>query len=431
MNLALIVMIGIIIFCYLVGAPIGYGMIAGGAAYLIMAGVSLTEAAGSIIGGVDANFVILAVPLFIFTSSLLNNSGMTDRIFRFAQLLLGQSEGALAQVNVLATIVFSGMTGSAVADVSGIGVMSVRAMESAGYPKGFACATTATSAIMGPLLPPSIPLVIYGFLSSTSIGALFIAGIVPAVILALAHMGLIGYLARRKHLPRERWVGWLPISVAFLSGIPALLAPVIIIGGIYTGVFTPTESSAISVLYALAVAVVVYRSLTFAQFRRCLAIAVRQMGAVTVLIVGAFIIDYAVTNSQLAAAASKFALSVTHQQIFLLLMVCLLLLVAGLILEVIVLEFVMLPIIVPIMSAAGVNMVYFGVVFTLVTMIALGMPTLGTVNFVLSKLTDTPLTAIVKEMWPFLGLLVAGLVMIVLIPEISLFLPHLLGLSGG
>ncbi len=431
MSLALLVMIAIIVICYLVGAPIGYGMIAGGAAYLILAGVSLTEAAGSIIGGVDANFVILAVPLFIFTSALLNGSGMTDRLFRFAQLLFGRSQGALAQVNVLATIVFSGMTGSAVADVSGIGVMSVKAMESAGYPKGFACATTATSAIMGPLLPPSIPLVIYGFLSSTSIGALFIAGIVPAVVLALAHMGLIGYLARRKHLPREAWAGWLPVTVSFVAGVPALLAPVLIIGGIYTGIFTPTESSAISVLYALLVAVFVYRSLTFAQFRRCLGDAVQQMGAVTSLIVGAFIIDYAVTNSELPATVARLALSITHQPLLLLLIVCLLLLVAGLILEVIVLEFVMLPIIVPIMSAAGVNMVYFGVVFTLVTMIALGMPTLGTVNFVLSKLTDTPLSAIVSEMWPFLALLVAGLVLVVLVPQMSLFLPHLMGLSGG
>ena len=157
----------------------------------------------------------------------------------------------------------------------------------------------------------------------------------------------------------------------------------------------------------------------------------QQMGAVTSLIVGAFIIDYAVTNSELPATVARLALSITHQPLLLLLIVCLLLLVAGLILEVIVLEFVMLPIIVPIMSAAGVNMVYFGVVFTLVTMIALGMPTLGTVNFVLSKLTDTPLSAIVSEMWPFLALLVAGLVLVVLVPQMSLFLPHLMGLSGG
>ncbi|MHB8323726.1 MAG: TRAP transporter large permease [Candidatus Dormibacteria bacterium] len=431
MTVALLVMVAIIIFCYLTGAPLGYGLIAGGCAYLIVAGVSLTQAAGVIVGGVTANFVILAVPLFIFTSSLLNSSGMTDRIFRFAQLLLGRSPGALAQVNVIATIVFSGMTGSAVADVSGIGVMSVRAMEAAGYPKGFACATTTTSAIMGPLLPPSIPLVIYGFLSQTSIGALFLAGIIPAAVLALAHMGLIGYLARRKHLPKEKWLGWFPIAVAFLSGLPALLAPMILIGGIYSGVFTPTESSAISVLYAVVVSVVVYRSLSFAQFRRCLGHAVRQTGAVTGLIVGAFLIDYAVTSSELPATIAQFVLSLTHQPTLLLLLVCAMLLVAGLVLEVIVLEFVMLPIIVPIMHAASVNMVFFGVVFTLVTMIALGMPTLGLLNFILSKLTDTPLTEIIREMWPFLGLLVVGLVVVLLFPQMSLFLPHLAGVGGG
>jgi tripartite ATP-independent transporter DctM subunit len=430
MTAGLLVMVAIVVLCYLVGAPIGYSMIAGGAAFLLFAGISLTEAAGAIIGGVTQNFVVLSVPLFIFTSSLLNSSGLTDRIFRFAELLFGRSRGALAQVNVLATVVFSGMTGSAVADVSGVGVMSVRAMESAGYPKDFACATTITSAIMGPLLPPSIPLVIYGFLSSTSIGALFLAGIIPAILLGLGHMGLIGYLARRKNLPTERWHGWLPVGVSTVVGLPALLAPLILIGGIYSGVFTPTESSAISIFYVLVVAVAVYRSLSFRKFMHCLGFAVRQTGAVTGLIAGAFLLNYAVTVSQVPNSAANLLLGLTHQPLLLILLVTAFLLVAGLMLEVIVLEFVVLPIIVPIMVAVGVNMVYFGVVFTLVTMIALGLPTLGTLNFVLSKITDTPLAGIVRQMWPFLALLVVGLVVVILFPQLSLFLPSLAHLGG-
>ncbi len=430
MSTGLIAMVAIVLFCYLVGAPIGYSMIAGGAAFLLLAGISLTEAAGAIIGGVTQNFVVLSVPLFIFTSSLLNSSGLTDRIFRFAELLFGRSRGALAQVNVLATVVFSGMTGSAVADVSGVGAMSVRAMEAAGYPKDFACATTITSAIMGPLLPPSIPLVIYGFLSSTSIGALFLAGIIPALVLGLGHMGLIGYLARRKNLPTERWHGWLPIGVAFIAGLPALAAPLILIGGIYSGVFTPTESSAMSIFYVLLVAVFIYRSLPFPKFMRCLGFAVRQTGAVTGLIAGAFLMNYAVTASQLPNSAASLLLGITHQPLLLILIVTIFLLILGLILEVIVLEFVVLPIIVPIMTGVGVNMVYFGVIFTLVTMIALGLPTLGVLNFVLSKITDTPLAGIVRQMWPFYALLGAGLVVVILIPQLSLFLPHLAHLGG-
>ena len=430
MTAALLVMAAIVVLCYLVGAPISYGMIAAGCAYLVLSGVSLTEASAAIIGGVTANFVVLSVPLFIFTSALLNGSGMTDRIFRFAQLLLGRSRGSLAQVNVLATVVFSGMTGSAVADVSGIGVMSVRAMEDAGYPKDFACATTITSAIMGPLLPPSIPLIIYGFLSSTSIGALFLAGIIPAAVLGVAHMGLIGYLARRKHLPTEPWLGWLPIGVTFLTGLPALIAPLILIGGIYSGAFTPTESSAMSILYVLVVGTFVYRSLSPREFLRALRFAVRQTGAVTGLIAGAFLLNYAVTASEVPSTISGFVLSLTHQPLLLILLVSAFLLVAGLVLEVIVLEFVMLPIIVPIISSAGVNMVYFGVVFTLVTMIALGLPTLGTLNLVLSKITATPLSGIVRQMWPFLGLLVVGLALVILVPGMSTFLPHLAHLGG-
>ncbi|MHB8620422.1 MAG: TRAP transporter large permease [Chloroflexota bacterium] len=431
MSLAFAALVAIFLICYLAGAPLSYGLIAAGIIYLFLAQVDLSQAATLIAGGIAANFVVLAVPLFIFTSELMNSSGLTDRIFRFAQLLLGQSRGALAQVNIVGTLLFSGMTGSAVADTTGVGVMSVRAMEKAGYPKGFACATTAASAIMGPLLPPSIPLVIYGYLSNTSIGALFLAGLLPALFLAVAHAALVGFLARRKNLPREKWPGLLPIAVAFVAGFPALLTPVILIGGIYTGVFTPTESSAVAVLYALLVALFVYRSLSFRDFLRSLGSAVKQTGAVTGLIAGAFIIDYAVTNEQLPAALTGLVLGATRQPILLLLIINALFLVAGLFLEVIVLQFVMLPIVLPIVNAAHINLVYFGVLITLNMMIGLGMPTLGVINFILSKLTHTPLEEIIREMWPFLGLLVGGLLVLLFFPQVTLFLPRLAGFGGG
>lgn len=427
MSLAFIALIVIFLLCYLVGAPLGYGLMAGGIVYLLLTGIDLSQAPALVGGGIGANFVVLAVPLFIFTSELMNASGLTDRLFRFAQLLLGRSRGALAQVNIGATLIFSGMTGSAIADASGIGVMSVRSMESAGYPKGFACATTSASAIMGPLMPPSIPLVIYGFLSGTSIGALFVAGLVPAVALALAHAGLIGYLARRKNLPREEFPGLLAIAVSFVAGLPAILAPLILVGGIYSGAFTPTESSAVSVLYVLVISFVVYRSMTPRKFLQSLRVAVRQTGAVTVLIAGAFIIDYAVTNEQVPAAATQLVLSVTHQPVLLLVIINVLFLVGDLFLETIVLQFVMLPIVLPIVRAANIDPVYFGVVITLNMMIGLGMPSLGVINFILSKLTKTPLNEIIREMWPFLGLLVGGLILLMVFPQITLFLPHLMG----
>ncbi len=430
MSLAFLALIAIFLLCYLVGAPLGYGLVSAGIVYLFMKGVDLEQAPALITGGIGANFVVLAVPLFIFTSELMNSAGLTDRLFRFAQLLLGRSRGALAQVNIVATLIFSGMTGSAVADTSGIGVMSVRAMESAGYPKGFACATTSTSAIMGPLLPPSIPLVVYGFLSGTSIGALFLAGLVPGLTLAVAHAGLVGYLARRKNLPRENWPGLLPIVVALIAGFPAIMAPVILIGGIYSGIFTPTESAAVAVLYALIVALFVYRSLTPRQFLRSMGVAVRQTGAVAGLIAGAFIIDYAVTNEQVPAAMTQLVLGISHQPLVLLAIINILFLVGDLFLETVVLQFVMLPIVLPIVKAAGIDPVYFGVVITLNMMIGLGLPTLGVLNFILSRLTHTPLEEIIREMWPFLGLLVAGLIVLMLFPQISLFLPHLLGFNG-
>ena len=427
MSAAFVVLILVFLVCYLVGAPLGYGLIAGGILYLLLAGVDLSQAPALIGGGIGANFVVLAVPLFIFTGELMNSSGLTDRLFRFAQLSLGRSRGALAQVNIGATLIFSGMTGSAIADASGIGVMSIRAMESAGYPKGFACATTSASAIMGPLMPPSIPLVIYGFLSSTSIGALFIAGLVPAIALALGHAALVGYLARRKNLPREDFPGLLAIGVSFIAGLPAIVAPLILIGGIYSGVFTPTESSAVAVLYALVVSFFVYRSLPLRKFLRSIGVAVRQTGAVTVLIASAFIVDYAVTNEQIPALVTGFVLSVTRQPLLLIVIINVLFLIGDLFLETVVLQFVMLPIVLPIVRAANIDLVYFGIIITLNMMIGLGLPSLGVINFILSKLTQTPLHEIIHEMWPFLGLLVAGLAVLILFPQITLFLPHLLG----
>lgn len=430
MSGAFIALVLVFLLCYLVGAPLSYGLLSAGVVYLFLKGIDLEQAPALITGGIGSNFVVLAVPLFIFTSELMNSSGLTDRLFRFAQLLLGRSRGALAQVNIAATLIFSGMTGSAIADASGIGVMSVRAMESAGYPKGFACATTSASAIMGPLVPPSIPLVVYGFLSGTSIGALFLAGLVPGIGLAVAHAALVGYLARRKNLPRESWPGLLAIAVAFISGLPAIIAPVILIGGIYSGIFTPTESSAMAVLYALVVALFVYRSLTPRQFLRSMGVAVRQTGAVAGLIAGAFIINYAITNEQVPAAVTQLVLSITRQPILLIIIINILFLIGDLFLETVVLQFVMLPIVLPIVKAAGIDLVYFGVVITLNMMIGLGLPTLGVLNFILSRLTHTPLNEIIDEMWPFLGLLIAGLVALIVFPQLSLFLPHLLGFTG-
>jgi tripartite ATP-independent transporter DctM subunit len=429
--LAELVMLAVLVYTWLVGAPLGYGMIASGVMYLMLSGVNLSEAAGAMAGGITANIVVLAVPLFILTSYVMNSSGMTDRIFRFAQLALGSSRGSLAQVNVVGTLIFSGMTGSAVADTAGIGVMSVRAMEGASYPKGFACGTTITSSIMGPLVPPSIPIVIYGFLSNTSIGALFVAGLVPGVGLAIAHMVQIGWMARHRDFPRDRWRGLLVVFAAFIAGMPAIVAPAILIIGIYTGIFTPSESAAMAVIYTLLVAALVYRSLSWRMFLQCLAGGARQMGAVTTLIAGAFLIDYGVTASQLSVQITSSVLSLSHDGFVLVVLSTVIVLVLGLMFDVIVLEFVVLPIFVPVMVAAHVNMIYFGIVFTFATMIALGMPTLGTLNFVLAKLTATPLRDIIRSMWPFLGLLWGGLAVLILFPQLSLWLPQLLHMSAS
>lgn len=431
MSIAFVVLIVVFALSYLAGAPLGYGLTAAGIAYLLATGSGLGQASEIIAGALSANFELLAVPLFIFAAELMNRSGLTDRIFRFAQLLLGRTSGALAQVNVIATFIFSGMSGSAIADASGIGVMSIRAMERQGYPKGFACATTAASAITGPLMPPSIPLVIYGFLSGASVGMLFAAGILPAILMALGHVALIGYLARRRGFPKERWPGWTTIVVAAVSASPAVIAPAILIGGIYSGVFTPTESSAVAGLYVILVAIIIYRSMSPKALWRALGQASRQAGSVTSLIAGSFLINYAVAREGIAERATTAVLNLTHNAILILLIINVIFIVGHLFLDTVVLQFILLPVTLPIIEAAHIDLVYFGVVITLNMMIGLGLPTLGVVNFLLSKLTATPLRDIIREMWPFLGYLIAGLAVLIFVPSISLAIPHALGYVGS
>lgn len=431
MSTAFVVLIAVFALSYLAGAPLGYGLTAAGICYLLVSGSDLGQAAEIISGSLNSNFELLAVPLFIFAAELMNRSGLTDRIFRFAQLLLGRTPGALAQVNVLGTFIFSGMSGSAIADASGIGVMSVRAMARQGYPRAFACATTATSAITGPLMPPSIPLVIYGFLASTSVGMLFAAGILPAIVMALGHVALIGYLARRRGFRKDLWPGWLNVTVAAVATFPAVIAPAILIGGIYSGVFTPTESSAVACLYVVLVAFLIYRSMSPRTLWEALAHATRQAGSVTSLIAGSFLVNYAVAREGIAAAAAGAVIGLTHNALLILLIVNVLFLIGHLFLDTVVLQFILLPLTLPVVTAAHIDLVYFGVVITLNMMIGLGLPTLGVVNFLLSKLTGTPLKDIIREMWPFLGYLVAGLALLILVPDISLAIPHLLGYHGS
>jgi tripartite ATP-independent transporter DctM subunit len=263
-------------------------MVAASAAYFLMEGIPLDVLAETMVMGFNDKFVLLAVPLFIFTARVMNSGGITSRIFGFAGSIVGHLRGGLAHVNVVASIIFSGMTGSAIADASGLGLMEVKAMDDAGYERPFSCAVTAASATIGPIIPPSIPMVIYAMLSGASVGALFLGGVLPGLLMGAAMMGLIWLKAGRRGYPRGERPTWAGFREAFKKAALPLLTPVILLGGIYSGAFTPTEAAAVAALYALVLLVAVYRRFGAGELYAVVRDVVESTGFLGLIIAGAF-----------------------------------------------------------------------------------------------------------------------------------------------
>lgn len=430
MSLAFAVMLVVFVVAFLIRMPLAHGMIAAGILYVFLAGQDLGNVAQVIMGGYYAKFVLLAVPMFIFSAQIMNHSTVTEHIFGFAHAIVGKLRGGLAQVDVVASVVFSGMSGSAIADASGTGLMVTKAQIDGGYRPSFACAATAASSTIGPIIPPSIPMVIYAYVAGASVGMLFAAGIIPGLLLALALMVVIGVIAKRQNFPRPGWLGFVALLTRFLRALPALLTIVVLLGGIYSGIFTPTEAAAVAALYALLLAFIVYRAMDARSFWTMFTLVLRQTAAVTLIIGGALVISYAVAREGLARSIASSILAITDNRLALLLLITAIFLVLGMFLDTIVLLLVMVPIVMPVMRAAGVDPVHFGVVITLNMMIGLSTPPMGMLLLIMSNLTKTPLSAVIRDIWPFLTMMVAVLLVLVLVPDISLWLPRRLGYSG-
>jgi tripartite ATP-independent transporter DctM subunit len=430
MSVAFALLLIVFVAAFLIRIPLAYGMMAAGIVYLVASGTDLGLFAQVTMNGYYSKFVLLAVPLFIFMAQIMNDSTVTEKIFHFAHAIVGRMPGGLAQVNVVNSVIFSGMSGSAVADASGTGLVEIKAMANGGYPKDFACATTAATSTIGPIIPPSIPMVIYAYLSATSVGMLFAAGMVPGLLLAGLQMVLIFFLARRRGYPREMWPGLGQTVGRFLVAVPALLTPVILLGGIYTGAFTPTEAAAVASMYALILAFIVYRALGARGFYSMFQTTVRQSATVGLIVGGAFIINYAVAVEGIPRAFANAILSVSEDPLVLLILINLLFLVMGMFLDTMVLLLIMIPVVLPIMRLVGIDPVHFGVVIVLNMMIGLSTPPFGVLLFIVSSTTRTALKDVIREIWPFLGIMLVALLVLILFPDIVLWVPRLLGYGG-
>ena len=415
----------------LVGLPVAYAMIGGSILWLFLAGQDLGTAAEQLLNGMMASQLLLAIPLFILAAEFMNAGAIMDRLLRFCNAIVGRYRGGLAQVNVLQSIVFASMSGSALADAAGSGKLMQTLMTRDGkYTPAYAAALTCVSSVLGPVIPPSIPLVLYALVSDTSIGYLFLAGVVPGVLLGVVQMALIAYTAKKRHFPVEEKVPLRELPGVAWRAMPALLMPVILLGCLYSGITTPTEAAAVAALYALLVSAFLYRSVGWKDVYRSLTTSARVTTSIGMLIAGALVFNFVITSENIPKTLSAFMRAHEMSPIAFLLFVNALLLVLGCFLEGTTIILVILPVLLPTATAIGVDPVHFGVMAVVNIMLGLVTPPYGLLLFLMTKVADVPLRDLVREVMPFLYVMIAALMLIAFVPDIVLWLPRLFGYKG-
>jgi C4-dicarboxylate transporter DctM subunit len=413
------------------GLPIGHAMIVSSILYLLLAGLDLGTAAEQLLNGLFNSYVLLAVPLFILAADLMNIGSLTDRLLQFCLVLVGRFRGGLGHVNVVANMIFAGMSGSAIADAVGIGRVIIGMMTRGGkYPVAYAGAITASAAIIGPIIPPSIPMVLYALISDASIGFLFLGGFVPGLMLGIAFMVMNTIIARRRHYPIEPPIPVSEFPKITIRAFPALMLPVILLFGIYGGVMTPTEGAAAAAAYALFASAVLYRAVSWKQLYDAILTSSKATTSVGILIAGALAFNYVVTSENipksLQALMSGYDLSAGG----FLLIVNIVLLILGCLLEGSTILLVVVPIFIPTAKALGIDPIHFGVVVVVNIMIGLLTPPYGLLLFIIANMTKQPLSAIVREAAPFIVMALVVLAIITAVPESVLWLPKLMGYKG-
>ncbi len=375
------------------------------------------------------SFTLLAIPLFLLAAKLMNTGGITKRLFAFCMKVVGWMPGGLGHVNVLSSVIFAGMSGTAVSDAGGLGSIEIKAMNENGFDNDFSCCVTAVSSTLGPIIPPSIPLVVYATVSGASVGALFMAGIIPGIVMALIMMGVVTIYAVKRHYPRTSFPTAREFWRALKEGFFPLMAPAILLVGIYGGVFTPTESAAIVVLYSLFLDIVIYRELTFKKFIGILKETVRDSLTIALIIAGATFFGYVATRARIPQMILASMTSIVSSKFMLLIIINVFLLIIGCFLETASAITIVVPLILPLLAAYDINLTHFGIVMVLNLMIGLLTPPFGLVLFVISKIGNISVGKFSKALIPWMIALLAALLLITFVPELSLWFPQFLGMS--
>jgi tripartite ATP-independent transporter DctM subunit len=422
------VLIFVFLIALLVGVPVFIALAGSSLIYThFIAGIPDFVILHRMAGGLDS-FPLLAVPFFILAGNLMNSAGITNRIYDFAVASCGWMRGGLAHVNIFGSVIFAGMSGTAIADAAGLGTIEIKAMQDHGYDTEFAVGVTAASATLGPIIPPSLPFVIYGMMGNVSIGALFLAGFVPGAVMTLFMMLYASYCARKYGMGPDQRFRWGVLARTFLAALPALLTPALIVGGMAFGWFTPTEAAIAACAWALILGVFLYRSLSPRQFYKVTMDTIETTSGVLLVVAAASLFGWVLTTTRLTEAGAAALLNLTDNKYIILLLINVLLLVVGCFLETIASISILVPVLMPIILKVGIDPVHFGVVMTLNLMIGLLHPPLGMVLFVLSRISKLSIERTTMAILPWLIPLLMSLIAITLIPELTLWLPRQFGM---
>jgi tripartite ATP-independent transporter DctM subunit len=422
------VLIFVFLTALLVGVPVFIALAGSSLLYThFIAGIPDFVVLHRMAGGLDS-FPLLAVPFFILAGNLMNSAGITNRIYDFAVASCGWMRGGLAHVNIFGSVIFSGMSGTAIADAAGLGTIEIKAMQDHGYDIEFSVGVTAASATLGPIIPPSLPFVIYGMMGNVSIGALFLGGFIPGAVMTIFMMLYVSYCARKYNMGADQAFRWNVLGRTFIAALPALMTPAIIMGGMTFGWFTPTEAAIAACAWALILGVLLYRSLSMKQFYKVTMDTIETSAGVLLVVAAASLFGWVLTTTRLTEAGAEALLQLTDNKYIILLLINVLLLVVGCFLETIAAISILVPVLMPIILKVGIDPVHFGVVMTLNLMIGLLHPPLGMVLFVLSRIAKLSIERTTMAILPWLIPLLMSLIAVTLLPELTLWLPRTMGM---
>ena len=420
----ILIPLGFLVVAFILRMPIAYGMIIGSIVYFFATGAKIGSIVHLLVNSMMNNYVLMAVPLYIFTANVMNSGAVTDRLYGFVNSVFSKVKGSSAHVNIYGSLLFAGMTGSSVADASGLGMIEIEHMTKEGYDRGFSCALSATSAVLGPTFPPSIIMVIYSTLSNASVGKLFMGGIVPAFLMAGCLSAYVAYMAKKHDFPKGEKLSRREFLITTVRALPALLTPLVLLGGIYTGTFSPTEAGAVGALYALVVSFFVYRTMNLKSLWTILKDTARTTGNVGMIVMAAYAFSHIVAAEQLPSLIGNFIVNLTSNTNVFLGLTLLVILILGCFFDSNTIQLVFLPTIIPAAALLGVDLVHFGVISSIAIILGQCTPPFGVLLFITSGLSGTPLKDVTRAAIPMVAALMIALLLITFVPDLVMWLPN-------